>query len=81
MVEATEREVHVYVTTGGKSPFEDWLTSLRDKRAKAKILSRLDRVRLGNLGDCRSLQEGLVSFALPRDLATECTLANTVRLS
>ena len=59
MVEATEREVHVYVTTDGRSPFEDWLTNLRDKRAKAKVLSRLDRVRLGNLGDCRGLQEGV----------------------
>ena len=35
--------------------FEHWLVGLRDIRAKARILARLDSVRLGNLGDTRSL--------------------------
>jgi putative addiction module killer protein len=39
--------------------FEQWLLKLRDVRAKARILARLDSARLGNLGDCRSLGEGV----------------------
>ena len=35
--------------------FGQWLTGLRDTRAKARILARLESVRLGNLGDIRSV--------------------------
>lgn len=35
--------------------FSRWLVSLRDNRAKARILARLDSVRLGNLGDAKSV--------------------------
>ncbi len=63
MTEATEREIRIYVTSEGKAPFEDWVTALRDKRAKARILSRIDRVRLGNFGDCRSAGAGDIKAA------------------
>ena len=36
-----------------------WLAALRDPRAKARILARLESVRLGNLGDSKSLGGGL----------------------
>jgi putative addiction module killer protein len=35
--------------------FITWLTGLRDMRAKARIVARLEAVRLGNLGDIRSV--------------------------
>jgi putative addiction module killer protein len=35
--------------------FAKWLVNLRDVRGKARILARLDSVRLGNLGDIRSV--------------------------
>jgi len=35
--------------------FDKWLANLRDVRAKARILARIDSVRLGNLGDIRSV--------------------------
>lgn len=31
--------------------FSRWLTELKDRKAKARILARLESVRLGNLGD------------------------------
>jgi putative addiction module killer protein len=31
--------------------FRKWLTGLRDERARARILKRLDRAAQGNLGD------------------------------
>ena len=35
--------------------FAKWLVDLRDVRAKARILTRLDAARLGNLGDVKSI--------------------------
>jgi putative addiction module killer protein len=40
-------------------PFEEWLDDLNDKKAVARILARLAHVRQGNLGDCKSVGEGL----------------------
>ena len=39
--------------------FAKWLAKLRDAKAKARILSRLDSARLGNLGDVKPLGGGL----------------------
>jgi putative component of toxin-antitoxin plasmid stabilization module len=54
VAEARERDLQNYVTPEGRTPFEDWISKLRDQRAKARIFVRIDRVRLGNFGDCRS---------------------------
>ena len=43
------------VTDTGKVPFKEWLKEL-DKPIRSIILSRLDRVALGNFGDCHSIQ-------------------------
>jgi putative addiction module killer protein len=39
--------------------FAKWLTALRDARAKAAIILRLDRVRAGHLGDVKTLGNGV----------------------
>jgi putative addiction module killer protein len=59
MREATEREIEIYITEDGRAPFLDWLNSLRDIRGRAKIRTRLDRVRLGNFGDHASVSDGV----------------------
>ena len=54
--------------------FDDWLLDLRDVRAKARILARLESARLENLGDVRSVGDGVsemrvdVGARLPRVL-------------
>ena len=58
-MEATPKELLIYVTEGGQAPLTEWLASLRDSKARAKIRVRLDRVSLGNLGDCHSVGEGV----------------------
>jgi putative addiction module killer protein len=39
--------------------FERWLTNLRDRRARAKILLRIERLELGNPGDVASVGDGI----------------------
>ena len=39
--------------------FGKWLRALRDMRAKARILARLESARLGNLGGARSVGGGV----------------------
>ncbi|MGH7207452.1 MAG: type II toxin-antitoxin system RelE/ParE family toxin [Nitrospiraceae bacterium] len=58
-MEATPKELRVYVTVDGQCPFTEWLASLRNGKARAKIRVRLDRVSLGNVGDCHSVGEGV----------------------
>ena len=39
--------------------FAAWLGDLRDAKGKARILTRLESARLGNLGDTRTLGGGI----------------------
>lgn len=47
-----------YISTDGKNHFRLWLDSL-ELTIKAKIQVRLFRVENGNLGDCKSLGDGV----------------------
>ena len=61
---AQPREVVLYVTQDGSCPFELWLNSLRDRRARARIRNRLDRIGLGNLGGIKSVVAGVMEFRI-----------------
>ena len=37
----------------------DWLASLEDLKARARIAALLDRLSLGNFGDSKALREGV----------------------
>lgn len=52
-------KIYYYVTDAGRKPFKEWIEALRDVQGRAKIRIRLDRARLGNLGDNRSVGEGV----------------------
>ena len=39
--------------------FAKWLSKLKDRKATAKILARLESLRQGNTGDSKSLGSGL----------------------
>lgn len=39
--------------------YESWFEKLRDLQAKARILARIRRLSLGNLGDIKSVGEGV----------------------
>lgn len=55
-------ELRKYVGPDGRKPFDEWLDRLRDRRARARILTRLDRVGAGNLGDHKSVGGGVVEL-------------------
>ena len=39
--------------------FARWLAGLRDKKAKARVLARLEACRFGNLGDTKAVGGGV----------------------
>ena len=61
---AQRREIQIYRASNGREPFTEWLKSLRDRRARKQIQVRLDRLETGNLGDYRSVGEGVFELRL-----------------
>ena len=56
------KRIKYYRTADGKIPFLHWFDSLRNLTAKDEIRSRLNRVRLGNYGDCKSVRDGVLEL-------------------
>lgn len=54
-----EIEIEVYETASGKRPFEIWLKGIKEIHTKAKIRMRLDRLTMGNFGDCKTISDGV----------------------
>lgn len=42
--------------------FADWLNALRDKRAAARIDTRIRRLEQGNLGDWKPIRDGVIEL-------------------
>lgn len=66
-MEAKPREIRRYIMPDGKIPFDEWFHSLRDVNAKSRIDLRISRVSIGNLGDYRSLGEGVYELRIYYD--------------
>jgi len=58
------REIQNYITADDRSPYEEWIDSLRDSKAISQIDKRLRRVKLGNLGDYCSVGEGVFELRI-----------------
>lgn len=52
-------EIRDYITDEGRIPFKEWLFSLSDRIAKARIAARVQRLVAGNLGDCKPVAGGV----------------------
>ncbi len=59
-----EYTVKIYQTSTGKSPFNEWLLDLSDRKAKAAIHLRIERLRTGLFGDCKVLGAGIFELKL-----------------
>ena len=51
--------VRRYCTVGGAEPFTEWLAGLKDRKAHARILARIEVLALGSLGDAKVLRDGV----------------------
>ncbi len=58
-------EILEYLTRDGRNPFRKWLEGLRDRQARSRIRVRLNRIRLGNFGDCKSVGSGVSELRVP----------------
>ena len=59
MFDGQEIRVENYQTATGEDVVNDWLNSLRDRQARAKIQVRIARLRSGNPGSYRGLDGGI----------------------
>ncbi len=58
-IQQTDYQLEYYQELGGRVPFKEWLDTLRDVAAVARIRIRLNRLRLGNFGVTRALGDGV----------------------
>ena len=63
-METKSREVLIYRTQEGKRPFADFLAKLKDRKAVAAILARLNRLELGAFGDVKLVGKGLLELRI-----------------
>ena len=57
-------QIRRYLTGMGKDVFGEWLAGLKDARTQAKIVARIDRLSVGNFGDCKALGGGLFELRI-----------------
>jgi putative addiction module killer protein len=57
-------DVRRYLTPSGSDVFGEWLLGLKDIRTRAKIVARIDRLSVGNFGDCKALRGGLFEMRI-----------------
>jgi len=56
---SNEHIIRTYETASGRKPFTEWLSALKDKEARLRILRRIERLKLGNFGDSKSIGAGV----------------------
>ena len=52
------RKIKEYTTKDQESPFNKWLTNLKDVRARAKITRIITQMEGGNFGDYKPIKDG-----------------------
>lgn len=56
--------------------FANWLDNLRDIRAKARVLVRIERLVFGNVGDVKPVGEGVSEMRIDYVPGIEFILSN-----
>jgi putative addiction module killer protein len=62
-MEVTPKELEIYETADGRAPFSEWMDMQREP-ALGKVMARLQRVKLGNLGDHHGVGEGVYELRI-----------------
>ncbi len=64
MVDGQPKQVLFYEAVDGACPFNEWLTRLRDREARQRIVKRVARLRGGNPGDYKTADEGVYELRI-----------------
>ncbi len=59
-----QRKSIIYQTAAGVEPYVEYVDSLRDRQAATKIKVRVTRAELGNLGNHRSVGQGVIELKI-----------------
>ncbi len=51
--------IRKYECADGRIPFDDWISDLKNPINRARLLKRLDKIQLGNLGDWATIGDGV----------------------
>ena len=57
-------EVRQYRTADGRAPFADWMDRLRDRQARTRIVTRIDRLQAGLRGDWKTVGAGVFELRI-----------------
>ena len=63
-MEATPKQVVFYETQDRRIPFDEWLNSIRDVRTKTVITTRVRRIKLGSLGEYKSVGKSVCELKI-----------------
>ena len=58
------REVLIYTTPNGRSPYRQWYARIKDQKAQIALSNRITRLRTGNFGDFKRLDAGLYELRI-----------------
>lgn len=64
MFDGQPKELIIHATSDGRCPFDEWVSTLRDRETLARIEKRLIRLRGGNPGDYKSVGEGVYELRI-----------------
>lgn len=62
-METQRKQIRLFQDHRGKEPFTEWVLSL-SRQYRARVFSRVDRVEMGNMGDCHAVGEGVYELRL-----------------
>ena len=64
MTNGQKRVLREYQAADGRVPFLEWMHSLRDRRSRAIIRNRVDRLEEGNAGHWASVGSGIYELKI-----------------
>jgi putative addiction module killer protein len=59
-----EYKIKIYETSTGQRPFDKWFNKLANRTAQVAIDLRLERMKMGNFGQCKSLGHSIYELKL-----------------
>lgn len=53
-----------YISPNNVDFYQEWVDSLKDNKARIRILRRVDRIALGNFGDHKACRDGIFELRI-----------------